>query len=281
MNNSKKKFIAQYLMDHPESASSSLVKFDSAAISILVAEFEAELLVGLINRLPAQIISEGLLNSDKQLVANILSKIEVTLAARILRRWNNKNNSDKALSVIELLDPKVAKKVHSLMNYSEDVIAAVMNPTPFTVSPDLSLDTVLEMLKKQKNRYSRYIYVVDSEKNLIGVLPFKEVFYSEVNQQVSEIMCSSIFSFNVNTGIDVALKDNSWNKWDSLPVVDSKNKLQGVLKYDDLSKHSLGLQEKIKSNEDIVKAGHAVGEILQIGLNATITALSPNKGDHK
>ncbi|MCM8526704.1 MAG: CBS domain-containing protein [Lentisphaeraceae bacterium] len=277
MLESKKEFLAMYLSEQPESAANTIMIHDSDAIPQLANEFKAEVLAKVFNRIPAQILSDGLIHVADTVVADILSKIETTLAARILRKWQIHNHAEKCKNIFSILEPKLSREIQDLVSYSEEVVGAIMNPTPFTVSASLTVETVLDMLKKQKNRYSRYIYVVGPEKELIGVIPFKDVFYCNENLLVSELMSSSVYALNVKTSLHDALKDEAWKNWDSLPVVNFKNKLKGVLKHDILANSSSSIHVKSKNNDDIIKAGNAVGEVLQIGLNATISALGVNK----
>ncbi|MCM8540558.1 MAG: CBS domain-containing protein [Lentisphaeraceae bacterium] len=277
MLKAKKEFLSSYLTEHPESAANIIMLSDDDAIAQVAKEFDADELAKALSRVPAQILSDGLLEVGEAKVAELLSIIETTLAARILRKWSINNYSDKCDMIFSMLDQKKAREIKNLVEHSEEVVGAIMNPTPFTVSASFSIETVLEILKKEKNRYSRYIYVVDSEKALIGVIPFKEIFYCNTNLLVSEVMSSTVYSLNVKTSLQNALKDDSWTKWDSLPVVNSKNKLQGVLKHDVLFNSSSNLQFKSKNNDEIIKAGNAVGEVFQIGINATISALGVNK----
>ena len=278
MNGSTKTFLRKYLLEHPESAALIIMRSDSVSIAQLVRDFKSESLVNAFNRIPAHILSDSLINVKDKLIADLLSKVEPTLAARILRRWLLDKNLTKFNAVIDLFEKKKAGEIRKLVDYPEDVVGALMNPTPFTVSPDLTVGAALEILKQQKNRYSRYSYVVNAEKELVGVISFKDMYYSDSNLLVSEVMSSKTYSLNVNAGIQHALKDDSWAKWGSLPIVNSKNKLQGVLKYEIMSSHAAKSNIATKDNDEIIKAGNAVGEVLQIGMNATISLLGGHKG---
>lgn len=273
----KKELISKFFQEHPESAAAVLVRSEETSLAELVEAYDPLVLANVFNRVPALLLSEGLLDADNRKTASLFSQMELTLVARILRKWSQSQKKEKYDLIIPMLEQKISQKIKNLNDYSEDVVASLMNPTPFTVTPDLTLKDVLSILKRQKSRYSRYVYVVNSEKLLLGVIPFKDTFYDNNESLVSEVMSSNIYSLNVNTAIENALKDSSWFKWDSLPVTNSKGQIQGVLKYDVLSHHTLGTNLRNKNNDSLLKAGDAVGEVLQIGLNATISAFRMGK----
>jgi Mg/Co/Ni transporter MgtE len=279
MKESKQKILSVFFKEHAESAASTIAKLDDSSISQLVHSFDAQDLVAVFNRTPAQMLSEGMIEVENALVAKLFSLLEVTLSARILKSWINQGSAQKSEEVLLLIEEDVSSMIKDLIEYSDDEVGSRMNPTPFTVSMDYTLEAVAEILKKQRNRYSRYIYVVGPRKELLGVIPFKEIYYQDLNLLVSEVMSSTVRSLNVNSSIENALEDRSWRMWDSMPVVDSDNILQGVIKYDVLSAYTPA--HSIVQNTELNKAGEAVGEVLKIGIKATMSVIGIDNVKYK
>lgn len=278
MENPVRDFLEFYFQEHPENAAKVIVSQSDHELASLVQTYSPTHLAKVFDRLPAQLLSDGLQDAPNQTVAAIFAHLDSALVARIARRWRTTGHLLKVDSVISQLSAKLAQKILALADYPEGTVGALMNPTPFTVAPNYTIANVLEMLKKRRDRYSRYIYVVGVNKELLGVIPFKEAFYSDPHLVISELMSNKVTALKVTTSIQEVLKDKYWNEWDSLPVVNTQNQLRGVLRYDVLASSAQGALQDKNGHQQIASATEALGEVVQIGVKAALSALIPKKG---
>lgn len=271
--------ISKFFEDYPEVAANVIAFSNHTAALDLIKLYPASALVNVFNKVPAQIVAESLIDAQNDKIADLFSIMEINIVTKIFRKWKQEKHDLKCIDVLEKMDPKIATAVKSFVSYPKNAIGSLMKLNHLTTNPDTALTKVLSRVSKYRNRFSKYIYVVDTEKKLEGVISFKDIFYDNRNSLASELMTSSIYSLKTNTSIDDALKDPCWMKWDSVPVINSEREIQGVLKLEDLREYINSEVKKKTNNTDILKAGEAVGDIFKIGLSAAISAFSKNKED--
>lgn len=278
----QEEIISKFLNDYPESAANVIAFSDQQDFVDLFEKYPVSLLAKVFNKLPTQVISENLIEINVKKVASLFSLMDVNIVARVLRNWKQEKLNSKYESILKMMSADSSKAIENIVNYPENVIGSIMDNTPPTTSPNTALKSILLNLSKSRNRYSKFVYVVDNHKKLSGVISFKDVFYDNKNSLASELMTSQVYSIQENTSIESAISDPGWIKWESIPIVNNKKEIQGVLKFETLRNyHESKETKKLIDNSDIMKAGEAVGEILHIGLNATISAFGMSKGDKK
>lgn len=122
-------------------------------------------------------------------------------------------------------------QITSLLNMSEHVAGSIMNTEFVSIKHNDFAGTVLEKLrfelKKKESVY--YIYVLDDNDALLGVVTLRQLLTSLPDKPVSEFMRKRVTKVKVGTNIkDVA---EIFYKYDFnvVPVVDEQNKIKGII----------------------------------------------------
>jgi len=74
-----------------------------------------------------------------------------------------------------------------------------------------------------------YFYVLDSNDRLVGVIPTRRLLLSKPGERVSEIMHRQIISISETATLELAMEMFAMHRLLALPVVDSENRLQGII----------------------------------------------------
>ena len=274
MNTAKHKMLEFYLSKYPEDAYVTVMKYPIGDIVELIQEFSPQQIVSLLNVLPVFILSEALKKVETAKTASLLSLMNINLVSRVLRKWSDDGFKEKYNDTLSLISPKLRKRAEILLSYGKDTIGFMMNPTPLAIAPNLTIGDVLTILGQEKNRYSRYIYIVDTEKKLLGVLPFKDAFYSSNKDElISKSMSTDVYSVSPSMKASDIYLDHIWSRWDSLPVVDRENRLLGVVKYDVLDEYCSTQPKRARPNSVDI-AGGALADIVKIGFKGSMDMAS-------
>ena len=155
--------------------------------------------------------------------------------------------------LLQLLDEQTRKEVSALLSYKRDVAGGLMNPQYARIRPDQTVDEAIRYLRLQaQNRLGEiyYVFVLDDEQHLLGVISFQDLFRGAPEKNVSEIMKTDVVVVTENQDRESVSQIFAHYKFMALPVVDSHNRLKGVITADDILS-----AVQAEATEDIQKMG--------------------------
>ncbi len=113
-------------------------------------------------------------------------------------------------------------------------------PVRSAIHVDHTIEEALRYLRgKHIDDEIIYIYVVDEERTLVGVVPTRRLLLNEPETQITEIMSTHLIYLKGDQSLQEALEFLETHHLLALPVVDEKNHLLGVIDV------GLYLEEKI------------------------------------
>ncbi len=148
--------------------------------------------------------------------------------------------------------------IKKLINYEEGTAGSIMTTDYAYLSKDISVKEAVEKIKLQAfdRETIYYIYVIDQDRKLLGLVTLRDIIVSPSHKKVSEIMNTNVISTHVyDDKEDVARKLSDYD-FLAIPVVDRENRLVGIVTVDDL----MDVVEE-EATEDIYKLA-AAGEYI-------------------
>ena len=194
--------------------------------------------------------------------ADLLAKMN----ARERKHWMKELAPDDAVDVLQIiedkntvnelkecLNPRVRKEVEALMAYAEDDAGGLMSPRFARCRPEMNIDEAILYVRKQLGNELEmiyYVYVLDSQQHLLGVVSFDDLFKADGNRKISDIMDTE--PTTVEDDMDQEAVALLFAREDSyaLPVVDENGVMKGIITIDDIVDV---VQEE--ATEDIQKMG--------------------------
>ncbi len=155
--------------------------------------------------------------------------------------------------LLELLDEPTRKEVNALLSYRHDVAGGLMNPRFARLRPNLTVDEAIRYLRLQTRETVEsifYVYVLDDDQRLLGVVSFQDLFRAPSEKQVKEIMKRDVVTIREDEDREVVASLFTQHKYFILPVVDHQYRLKGIITADDI----LHAVQK-EATEDIQKIG--------------------------
>ncbi len=134
---------------------------------------------------------------------------------------------------------------------------SVMVHEPITIRKEGTVNDALSLMREYK---IGGIPVVDKNNYLIGIVTNRDLRFQEIMERpISEVMTGeNIITTTKKTGLAEAAKILQMHKIEKLPVVDSENKLIGLVTYKDITK-SKDRPNSCKDNKGRLRVAAAVG----------------------
>jgi len=142
---------------------------------------------------------------------------------------------DRRARVLEILGAAQSAKLESLLEGEEETAGSLMNTEFFALDEELTVADAIEAIRHYPRKESFfYVYCVDAEQHLVGVLSLRSLILADPASKLKDIMVQSV----VRTQIDSSPEEVAQlvSKYDllSIPVVDLQNRLVGVVTVDDV-----------------------------------------------
>src|SRR5215212_9288575 len=144
-------------------------------------------------------------------------------------------DEDRRARVLDVLGAAQGAKLESLLEGEEETAGSLMNTEFLALDEDLTVADAIEAIRHYPRKETFfYVYCVDADQHLVGVLSLRSLILANAALQLKDIMVQSV----VRTQIDSSPEEVAQvvSKYDllSVPVVDMQNRLVGVVTVDDI-----------------------------------------------
>jgi magnesium transporter len=201
------------------------------------------------------ILFNALFEKEKEIAAEVLSELDPQDSADILvqlpleqiSKLFHMIPSDDAAPILELLpedlresvlsamEDKPSEEVMELLHYEEETAGRIMSPNFYALNQNTNVSDAITAMQLEGDVESAfYLYVVDDEDRLVGVVSIRQVLFARPNTPLKDIMAKDIISVHTETDQEEVARNVADYNLVAIPVVDAQNKLLGVVTVDDV-----------------------------------------------
>ncbi|WP_425457205.1 magnesium transporter [Aquibacillus sediminis] len=213
---------------------------------------------------------------DKEDQLDVLPKLGIEKSTQVFDLMEN----DELASLLSDLEPEKIEElvsemkeeesqvVQHLMKYPPETAGRVMNNRFVWIPKHYTVREAVDKLKDfaELAEYLNYLYVIDEQKKLVGVISYKDLILADLQDKVEEIMYTRVVKADVHTDQEEVAKLISRYDFVSLPIIKEDETLVGVITVDDVI--DIVMQE---ANEDIEKLS-ASGKAIDFNTPSIVAA---------
>ena len=185
----------------------------------------------LLEELTPQMQVEILGAIDEEKSSKIISQMPHDLLADFLGDLSD----EEVNNYLNRLPRRLSSQIRELLSYPEDTAGGIMTTEYLYVYENMTVEETFTYIrsKAETNIDFYYMYVVDKEDHLLGVLSLRSLLSSPLSIKVGNIMTTDVFK--VTTTDEQEYVADSLIKYGylALPVVDEFNRLKGIVTWDD------------------------------------------------
>jgi magnesium transporter len=140
-------------------------------------------------------------------------------------------------TLLELLDATGRREVTALLAYAEDEAGGLMNPRYIRLRPDMRVDEAISYVRRQATAQVEtiyYLYVIDADQHLVGVVSFRELFLAPPDRTVRDVMTDDVVTLPEEMDQEVVSQIFAEHDLLAIPVVDESGRMQGIVTVDDI-----------------------------------------------
>ena len=193
--------------------------------------------------------------TDKEETAKIFGELDVMTRTEMLEHMNDRSISDLlmemphedvadiigemseevAQKILGSMGPAYSQEIEKLLKYEKDTAGGIMTKDFFALSEDITVQKAIDQLRAAEHVETIfYIYVVDRQQKLVGVVSLRKLIISSLNSTLKQIMTTDVIYVKAfEDQEDVARIVEKYNIL-AVPVVDRFNKLVGIITVDDV-----------------------------------------------
>lgn len=210
----------------------------------ILEELDPEQRATIFDKLDTEHASNVLEEIDPSVQRDLVSSLKKEKAALLIDEMTPGQAADvlaalpsaEANIILKLLNEEKAKKIQSILEKQEENILNFATLNFLKFAPDMTV----EQARGEYQRIARgkdvvmYLYVVDKQDELLGVIDIKELLQASDGALLKDIMVKSIISLKTESTLKEASAMFARYSFRAIPVICENNKIGGVVLYRDV-----------------------------------------------
>lgn len=218
---------------HPADIAEILEDMSPREIGQLIHDMPDEQAADVMEELEPEFQAEVLETLPDEKAADIVEEMEPDEAADVLQEMEE----DKRAQVFNLMEPDESATVSELLEHPENTAGGLMTTKYVTVPPDILVADALQRVRQEaiakEAETIYYVYVVDADDHLVGVFSLSDLVLAAPESSVNTIMHHKVKRVQLTASREQVLELIAKYNLLAVPVVDTENRLRGIVTADD------------------------------------------------
>jgi len=229
---------------------------DSTGVASQIEEMPAADGAAVMENLPANVSAEVAEILDPDTAGDILAEMDPIDAAGVISDMEPPEASmvlsamdpDDRVDVLEHvtrelheelvgeMEPAEAAEVRRLEQYPPDTAGGIMTTQVTFLPENLSVEEAIRQLRRLNEEMEQmfYVYVVDEQRRLTGVLSMRDLILAKPDRRVAQILRPHVLSLPATMDQEEVARLFRKYNYLAMPVVDAANRLVGIITIDDV-----------------------------------------------
>ncbi len=217
----------EFLQSHPAGATRVLETVGSDSAAAYLAEVDSKSAATALGNMEVFGAAECLSGWSDERIAELLEVLPVANTARILRVMSTEDRD----RIMKLAPEARARALLGILHFPEQTAAAWMDPDVPAFFEDSKAGRIWKRLSRYDRRVGPYIYIVEGEGKLEGVMSLRELMTAPPNVELRSVMMKPVARIEAHESDRAVIAHPAWQRYSALPVVDGAGVLLGVIRY--------------------------------------------------
>ncbi|MDH3671361.1 MAG: CBS domain-containing protein [Gammaproteobacteria bacterium] len=259
-----------FIEAHPQEAARRLELFPPDTVRGLLATSPPMTVAKVLEHVDPVLVAQclsGMVGAD---AAGIISHLPFDFSVAVLRHVP----ADERNAILDAVTAELSQPLRRLLQYPEGTAGALMDPLSLSVPEDITVGEAIKRAKDTAHTLRYYVYVVDRNYKLVGVVTLRELMHSRPSDSIASIMRRDIVYLRAEVSREEIVGSPYWRNFSVLPVVDPSGIFLGALRYETLHRLQQELS-RVTQSEGGLNTALALGELYWIGLAGLLKGMTP------
>jgi Mg2+ transporter (mgtE) len=217
---------------HPADIADILEQLDIEDAGAVLENMDDETAADALNEVETPRQYELLGELDPERASDLLERLSPDDAADILADIP----AEEAERLLNLMPLSESRPIRELLRYESETAGGIMTSEVLAQHQDATVEQVLVYLRQHSAHLDMvyYLYIIDEERHLIGVVSLRQLITNEPATQMAALMDHDVISVRVNTDQEEVARVIAKYDLLGIPVVDEEDHLLGVVTVDDV-----------------------------------------------
>lgn len=254
--------LENFLELHPQDQMNYFNELDEDEKLSLVYMLADDVLADFFEHLEIEDVIKMFVKIKDSKVVSIINNMDSDEVAQIFRKFDDTTKN----FYLNLVDSEKSDLISHLLTYDDSEAGSLMEKKFLYIKEKKTVKEAQQILIEQAHDIGNisYLYILDNERKLIGVISLKELILSDTNMKITDIMITNIISVKDSDDKQYAAMVVKDYDFYAVPVINDKGQMQGIITEDDVIdilledahenlKQLSGVNE-IKNNEGLLKS---------------------------
>ncbi|QKY68623.1 magnesium transporter [Lentibacillus sp. CBA3610] len=232
INEQMESFRATFLAMHPYDQALYFIELPKETRLKIYTYLSPEETSGIMEHIETDDIKPLFTEMDPRFAAMVIAEMATDDAVDIL----NELEKDVVVSLLTIMDDKNATEIKELLHYEEKTAGSIMTTEFVAVYQSKTVKETMKYLRAEAPEAETiyYLYVIDEDKHLVGVLSLRDLIVAEADEQIADLMSENVLAVSVAKDQEEVAQMIRDYDFLALPVVDFQNHLLGIITVDDI-----------------------------------------------
>ncbi|HON23072.1 MAG TPA: CBS domain-containing protein [Syntrophales bacterium] len=225
-------------------AQDRLSQLHPADLADIIEDLDIRQRSAVFQSLDVETAAETLEETDPKIQVSLIEDMDAAEASDIIEEMSLSEAADllgdlsreKAEVILKEMEQEIAEDVKELLAHPEEEAGGLMTTAIIQLPPAWTVEEALAKIRAEAEDmdFIYYIYVIDEEERLLGMLSLKELLTAPAGTRLGDIMDQRVVSVSLDEDKDEIAEQFAKYGLLAIPVVNGEERIKGVIPFKNL-----------------------------------------------
>jgi magnesium transporter len=221
-----------------------LSQLHPADLADIIEELDINQRTAIFQSLDVETAAETLEETDPKIQVSLIEDLDAAEASEIIEEMSLSDAADllqdlpkdTAEDILKEMEQENAEDIIELLAHPEETAGGLMTTAFLSFTPAVTTGEAIKTIREAAEEMDLiyYVYVIDEENHLLGVISLRDLLVAEPETRLSEVMDTRVVAVDLDEEKDKIASHFAKYGMMAIPVVDGENRIEGTIIFKNL-----------------------------------------------